>query len=143
MKDAGVSVRQRKKHKVTTNSNHKLPVFNNLLKRDFKVTQANKVYAEDITSIWTQEGWIYLLVVIDLYSRKVVGWSNEFQNECSLVCDVLKTAIWGHCLEVVLIYHSDQGSKYASSIFRNFLTTHGTIGSRFEKKCLNLVCSNT
>ncbi len=75
MKEAGVWVRSKKKYKVTTNSDHKQPVFDNLLKREFDVAQPNQAYVADITYVWTQEGWLYLAVVIDLYSRKVVGWS--------------------------------------------------------------------
>ncbi len=75
MKEAGVWVRSKKKYKVTTDSNHKLPLFDNLLNRQFDTKEANIAYVADITYIWTQEGWLYLAVVIDLYSRKVVGWS--------------------------------------------------------------------
>lgn len=73
MKDTGIQVRYKKKYKVTTNSNHKLPVFENMLERQFDVDAANCAYVQDITYIWTQEGWLYLAVVIDLYSRRVVG----------------------------------------------------------------------
>ncbi len=73
MKEADVKARQRKKFKVTTNSNHKQPVFDNLLERQFDVPQIDQVYASDVTYIWTQEGWLYLAVVIDLCSRRVVG----------------------------------------------------------------------
>ena len=83
MREACVQVRHRKKYKVTTNSNHKQPVFDNLLERQFDVSQTDQVYASDITYIWTQEGWLYLAVVIDLCSRKVVGWSMYgFAYEC-------------------------------------------------------------
>ena len=94
MKEAGVSVRQRKKYKITTNSNHKQPVFDNLLKRDFAVAQPDLAYAGDVTYIWTQEGWLYLAVVIDLFSRKVVGWSMSSRMKAGLVCDALKMSIW-------------------------------------------------
>ena len=73
MQEAGVQARQRKQYKVTTNSNHKQPVFDNLLAREFDVPETDTVYASDVTYIWTQEGWLYLAVVIDLCSRKVVG----------------------------------------------------------------------
>ena len=73
MREANVKARQHKKFKVTTNSNHKLPVFDNLLERQFDVQQTDQVYASDVTYIWTQEGWLYLAVVIDLCSRQVVG----------------------------------------------------------------------
>ncbi|PCJ43300.1 MAG: IS3 family transposase, partial [SAR86 cluster bacterium] len=75
MREAGVQVKRKRKYKVTTNSNHKLSLYDNLLERKFDVGQSDQVYASDVTYIWTQEGWLYLAVVIDLYSRKVVGWS--------------------------------------------------------------------
>ena len=73
MKEAGVWVRSKKKYKVTTNSDHKQPVFDNLFKREFDVAQPDQAYVADITYIWIQEGWLYLAIVIDLFSRKVVG----------------------------------------------------------------------
>ncbi len=85
MKEAGVSVKHRKKYKVTTNSNHKLPVYDNLVKREFTVAEPDQIYVADITYIWTQEGWLYLAVVIDLYSRKVVGWSMSSRMKAQLV----------------------------------------------------------
>jgi len=93
MREAGVSVRYRKKYKVTTNSNHQLPVFDNRLDRQFDVAKPNQVYVCDITYIWTQEGWLYLAVVIDLFSRKVVGWSMSSRTKAKLVCDALRMAI--------------------------------------------------
>ena len=75
MKEADVSVRRRRKYKVTTNSDHQQPVFDNVLSRDFDAQKPDQAYVSDITYIWTQEGWLYLAVVIDLFSRKVVGWS--------------------------------------------------------------------
>ena len=77
MEEAGAQVRHKKKFKVTTNSNHKLPLFENLLERDFDVEQPNQVFASDITYVWTQEGWLYLAVVIDLYSRKIVEYKKN------------------------------------------------------------------
>ena len=88
MKLAGVQAEQKKKFKVTTNSKHYLPVSPNLLKREFTVLQPNIAWVGDITYIWTKEGWLYLAVVIDLYSRRVVGWSidkrmtKQFSHGC-------------------------------------------------------------
>ena len=75
MKEAGVLVKRRKKFKVTTDSNHAKPLFDNVLDRDFASDGPDQAYVQDITYIWTQEGWLYLATVIDLYSRRVVGWS--------------------------------------------------------------------
>lgn len=133
MKEAGVSVRQRKKYKVTTNSNHKRPVFENLVKRDFAVSQPDRVYAGDVTYIWTQEGWLYLAVVIDLFSRKVVGWSMSSRMKAELVCDALKMAIWRRRPDKGLIHHSDRGSQYASRDFHTLLKIHGIQGSMSRK----------
>lgn len=93
MKAAKVQVRHRKKYKVTTNSNHKQPVFDNLVKRQFDVPEPDQVYVADITYIWIQEGWLYLAVVIDLFSRKVVGWTWS-RMKAQLVCDAL-TRLYG------------------------------------------------
>ena len=133
MREAGVQVRHRKKYKVTTNSNHKQPVFDNLLQRQFDVAQIDQVYAADITYIWTQEGWLYLAVVIDLCSRKVVGWSMSSRMKAQLVCDALKMAIWQRRPEAGLIHHSDRGSQYASKAFRQLLKAHGFKGSMSRK----------
>ena len=133
MKEADVKVCHRRKYKVTTNSNHKLPLFDNLVKRDFDVLQPNQVYAGDITYIWTQEGWLYLAVVIDLYSRKVVGWSMSSRMKAQLVCDALTMAIWQRQPEEGLIHHSDRGSQYASKPFKQLLKAHGVRGSMSRK----------
>jgi len=133
MKEAGVQVRHRRKYKVTTNSNHKQPVFDNLVQRQFDASEADKVYVADITYIWTQEGWLYLAVVIDLYSRKVVGWSMGSRMKAQLVCDALTMAIWQRKPKTGLIHHSDRGSQYASKAFRKLLKVHEINGSMSAK----------
>jgi putative transposase len=136
MCEAGVRVRQRKKYKITTNSNHKQPVYDNLLQREFDVAQIDQVYAADITYIWTQEGWLYLAVVIDLCSRKVVGWSMSSRMKAQLVCDALRMATWRRRPKAGLIHHSDRGSQYASKDFRRLLKAHDYQGSMSRKgKC--------
>ena len=120
MREASVQTRHRKKYKVTTNSNHKQPVYDNLLQRQFTVPKPDQVYAADITYVWTQEGWLYLAVVIDLCSRKVVGWSMSSRMKSQLVCDALKMAIWQRRPQAGLIHHSDQGSQYAVRHFENY-----------------------
>ena len=133
MRKAGVQVRHRKKYTVTTNSNHKLPLFENVLDRQFDVSGSDQVYASDVTYIWTQEGWLYLAVVIDLYSRKVVGWSMNSRMKAQLVCDALTMAIWLRRPKAGLIHHSDRGSQYASKAFRKLLKVHGIKGSMSRK----------
>jgi len=133
MKEAQVQVRHRKKYKATTNSNHRQPVYDNLLERQFDVKQPNEVYVSDITYVWTQEGWLYLAVVIDLYSRKVVGWSMSSRMKAKLVCDALRMAIWQRHPKAGLIHHSDRGSQYASQAFRRLLKAHELKGSMSRK----------
>ena len=125
MQQAEVQVRHRKKFKVTTNSNHQHAVYDNLLQRQFDVAQSDRVYAADVTYIWTQEGWLYLAVVIDLCTRKVVGWSMSTRMKSQLVCDALKMAIWQRRPKAGLIHHSDRGSQYASKAFRKLLKING------------------
>ena len=121
MRVLGLKANQKRKFKVTTDSNHNLPIKDNLLNREFDVNQKNKVWASDITYISTKEGWLYLAVMIDLYSRKVVGWSMQKRMTKSLVIDALKMAINRRDPQQGLIVHSDQGSQYASHDFQKLL----------------------
>ena len=104
-----------------------------VLNRAFEVNKADQVYAGDITYLWTQEGWLYLAVVIDLYSRKVVGWSMSPRMKSSLVCDALKMAVWQRKPKPGLVLHSDRGSQYASKDYRRLLKAHEFIGSMSRK----------
>ena len=133
MKEAGVEVKSRKKFKVTTDSRHAKPLFDNILNRDFAPEGPNQAYVQDITYIWTQEGWLYLATVIDLYSRRVVGWSMGSRMTAQLVCDALKMAIWQRRPDAGLIVHSDRGSQYASKAYRRLLKAQGFIGSMSRK----------
>jgi len=133
MKEAGVQVKHRKKYKVTTNSNHRQPLFDNVVDRQFDVDEPDQVYVGDITYLWTQEGWLYLAVVIDLYSRKVVGWSMGSRMKAQLVCDALTMAIWQRRPKAGLVVHSDRGSQYASKEYRRLLKAHGFVGSMSRK----------
>ena len=133
MKEADVSVRRRRKYKVTTNSNHQQPVFDNVLSRDFDAQKPDQAYVSDITYIWTQEGWLYLAVVIDLFSRKVVGWSMSSRMNAQLVCDALTMALWQRKPKAGLIHHSDRGSQYASRQFRQLLAQYKVTGSMSRK----------
>lgn len=133
IREAGVQVKYRKKYKVTTNSNHKQPVFDNVLNRQFMVEKRDKAYVGDITYLWTQEGWLYLAVVIDLYSRRVVGWSIGSRMKAQLVCDALKMAMWQRRPAAGLIVHSDRGSQYASKEYVGLLKDNGFVGSMSRK----------
>ncbi|QBS09004.1 IS3 family transposase [Legionella israelensis] len=133
MKEAGVMVRYRKKYKITTNSRHKKPVFENVLSRDFSPSAPDRAYVSDITYLSTQEGWLYLTVVIDLFSRKVVGWSMSSRMKADLVCDALKMALWQRKPKPGLIVHSDRGSQYASNEYRKLLNDWKCTGSMSRK----------
>ena len=133
MREAQITVRYRKKYKVTTNSKHKKPVFENVLNRNFAPQAPDRAYVSDITYLWTQEGWLYLAVVIDLFSRKVVGWSISSRMQAELVCDALKMALWQRKPKPGLIVHSDRGSQYASHEYQKLLKTWYCVGSMSRK----------
>ena len=135
MKEANVWVRYKKKYKVTTNSEHNKPVYANELEQNFDVQQPDQAWVQDITYIWTSEGWLYLAIVIDLYSRKVVGWSMGTRMKAQLVCDALTMAMWQRKPKAGLIVHSDQGVQYASHQYRRILRLHGYVGSMSKKGC--------
>ena len=107
MRLAGLSVRKKRKWKATTNSRHSLPVSPNVLSRDFAAAEPNCTWAGDITYIWTAEGWLYLAVILDLFSRLVVGWAMASRMNSKLVTDALKTALWRRRPSPGLILHTD------------------------------------
>jgi len=134
MREAGVWVRLRRRYRATTQRNHRKVVFPNRLQRDFAPSALNQVWAGDITYVWTHQGWMYLAVVIDLYSRKVVGWSLGRRLSSSLVCDALLMALWRRRPpKGQLIFHSDRGVQSASDAFRKLLEAHGIAGSMSRK----------
>lgn len=124
MRKAGLVCKTIKKFKTTTNSKHNETISPNLLNRNFKVDEPNKVWVGDITYIWTDMGWLYLATVIDLFSRKVVGWSMDNHMRTSLVNDALLMAIWQRKPPKGLIWHTDRGSQYASKNHRALLKQH-------------------
>lgn len=130
MKRAGICSKTTKKHRVcTTDSNHNLPIAENLLARDFSAARPNEKYVGDITYIRTTTGWLYLAVVIDLYSRMVVGWSMAVTMQATLVIDALQMAIDRYHPSPGLIMHTDRGSQYASQAHRDLLEQQGFIAS--------------
>ena len=133
MKQEGLRSKHTKRFKVTTNSKHDLNLSPNLLKREFTVEQPDRVYVSDITYIWTREGWLYLAVTIDLFSRLVVGWSLSSRMFSSLVIDALNMAISSRCPASGLIHHSDRGVQYASDAFQAVLDAHEYSGSMSYK----------
>jgi putative transposase len=125
MRKAGVECKQRRRYKVTTDSGHKLPVAENILNRKFTVAAPNRVWVADITYLWTQEGWLYLAAVLDLFSRRVVGWeiANHMREE--LVEDALKMAVGRRKPQPGLLHHSDRGSQYADGDYQKALKNAG------------------
>jgi transposase InsO family protein len=133
MGTAGLACKSKRKFTATTNSKHNLPIAPNHLDRQFTVTQPNQTYVGDITYIHTLEGWLYLAVVIDLYSRQVVGWSMAEHMRTKLVNDALLMAVWQRKPGKGLLWHTDRGSQYASDSHRALLQEHGITQSMSRK----------
>lgn len=133
MKAMRLQVKQKRKYKVTTDSAHRLPVAGNVLDRQFNPDQPNQVWGSDISYLWTQEGWIYVAVIIDLYSRRVVGWAIDRRMTRSLVIRALMMAINLRNPSPGLIHHSDRGSQYAAHAYQALLKQHGIICSMSRK----------
>jgi putative transposase len=126
MHDHGIVAKTARKFRVTTtDSNHDLPVAENLLDRQFNPSKANEAWVADITYIPTREGWLYLAVVEDLFSRMVVGWSMAEHMESRLVVDALAMAVQRRLPGEDLLAHSDRGSQYASEHYQLLLGKHG------------------
>ena len=133
MRLAGCCVKRKRKFKVTTNSKHKLPVAPNLLDQNFKVDKPNRAWVADLTYLWTHEGWSYLAIVMDLYSRQIVGWSMDKNMTKELVINAFNMAYWQRRPQEGLIFHSDRGSQYCSLEFRNRLESCKAVQSMSGK----------
>ena len=126
---------QAKKFKVTTDSEHDKPVAPDLLQQDFSAEEANRKWVSDITYIWTREGWMYLAVVMDLYSRAIIGWSMNRQMTQQLVCDALTMALFRQGFPQGTIIHSDRGSQYCSKKYQQLLQLNKLVCSMSRKGC--------
>jgi putative transposase len=124
MRENAIRARSAKKFRNTTDSNHSLPVAENVLDRQFEAQAPNKLWVADITYIPTREGWLYLAVVEDLYSRMAVGWSMAAHMESRLVVDALEMAVARRVPNEGLLTHSDRGSQYASGHYQQLLAKH-------------------
>lgn len=133
MRKNGIAARSRRKFKATTNSRHNLPVAENLLEQNFHIDSPNKVYASDITYIQTLEGWLYVVVILDIFSRRVVGWAMSERLTAEFVVRALQQAIGGRRPSSALIFHSDRGIQYACNDFKDVLNQHGFIQSMSRK----------
>lgn len=125
MRINGIKAKTKKRFKVTTNRNKTHSVSENLLKGNFTAAKRNQVWTSDITYIWTKQGWLYLAVIMDIYSRKIVGWSLDNHLSAELVINALTMALINRNPERGVIFHSDRGSQYTSSSLRNILTLYG------------------
>lgn len=133
MRGNGWRAKAAKKYKATTNSNHSLPVAPNLLEQNFTANAPDQKWVSDITYIWTDEGWLYLAVVLELYSRRVIGWAIAERMTAPLVCDALTMALWRHRMPKGVIVHSDRGSQYCSAAYQKLFTKHQLVCSMSKK----------
>jgi len=129
MRLAGITVKKQRRYKTTTKSNHRYPVSPNLIERCFQTARPNMVWVSDITYIKTREGWLYLAVVMDLYSRKIVGWALAKNMAVEIVKSALIMAIGRRKPGSGLIHHSDRGIQYACDEYRRLLQSYGMISS--------------
>jgi len=125
MKTMGLRGIQAKKFKVTTDSNHNKPVAPDLLEQDFTAVQPNQKWVSDITYVWTDEGWLYLAVVMDLYSRAIVGWAMDKRMTQQLVIDALTMALFRRRFPKGVIIHSDRGSQYCAAAYQRLIKEKG------------------
>ena len=142
----GIRAKGKRRFKITTDSRHDLPIAPNLLGQQFNVAEPDKVWVGDITYIATDEGWLFLAVVIDLFSRQVVGWSLRSDMTRSIVIDALRMAWFKRHpgKNAGVIFHSDRGSQYASGEFTAVLAEYGITSSMSRKgNCWDNACSET
>lgn len=129
MQEQGLRARTKRRFQTTTDSRHGLPVAANVLARQFTVPAPNLAWVTDITYIWTREGWLYLAVILDLFSRRIVGWSMSESISRQLPLDALTAALRQRTPSPGLVHHSDRGSQYASGDYQALLAAHGLVGS--------------
>ena len=144
MRRQGLVAKAARKFKVTTNSNHKLPVAPNVLEQNFETTKPNEKWVGDITYLMTSEGWLYLAVIIDLYSRQVVGWSMSERMTADLVCDALSMALFRRGFPEGVVVHSDRGSQYCSHDYRSLIERNKLQQSMSRKgNCWDNACAES
>jgi len=133
MREAGLRAKTIRRFRVTTESKHTLPVAENLLQRQFSAEAAGKVWVSDITYLWTRQGWLYLCVIMDLWDRKVVGWSIGERLTADLAVEALRKAVMRRQPQEGLMFHSDRGIQYCSEVFRTELRRHVMLQSMSRK----------
>ena len=125
MRENGIVIERTRKFKATTDSNHTFNIAPNLLDRDFHAPEPNQKWAGDISYIWTREGWLYLAVILDLHSRRIIGWAVSNRMKRNLAIRALKMAIALRSPPKGCIFHSDRGSQYCSHDYQQILREHG------------------
>ncbi len=133
MRGAQIRAKSARKWRATTQSSHRLPVAENTLDRGFSVPQPNRVWAGDISYVWTDEGWLYLAVVLDLHSRTVIGWAMGERLTAELATQALTMALWRRKPASGLLHHSDRGIQYAAGDYQRLLAQHGIACSMSRK----------
>ena len=133
MKIKGFRAKAARKFKATTNSNHSLQVAPNLLEQNFEAKRPNEKWVSDITYIPTDEGWVYLAAVMDLYSRKIIGWSLSERMTANIVVDALQMALGKRNKPKNVIVHSDRGSQYCSIVYQKLIEDHSLICSMSKR----------
>jgi transposase InsO family protein len=133
MREANIKTVWKRKFINTTDSKHHLPIAENILNRQFNPAEPNRAWASDITYVRTRTGWLYLAVVMELFSRKIIGWAMGPSMPAELVCRALRMAVEARKPGAGLILHSDRGSQYASHEYQNLLNQHGMICSMSRK----------
>ena len=129
MRQHGIRAKTVKKWRATTPSQHRFPVAANTLDRQFTVESPNRVWAGDLTYVWTPEGWLYLAVILDLYSRRVIGWAMGHRLTVDLAERALTMALVNRTPTAGLLHHSDRGSQYAATSYQQLLATRGITAS--------------
>lgn len=141
MRENGIAAKTKKKYKATTDSKHNYPVAVNILNQNFTVGRPNQVWVADITYIPTDEGWLYLAAIEDLFHRKIVGWAMDSTMTRRLVLDALKQAVGRHRPSAGLVHHSDRGSQYASHEYQQALKDYEMVSSMSRKgNCYDNAC---
>lgn len=130
----GIVTRRRRRFRITTNSKHHRWIAPNLLQRRFGAEQPNQVWAGDVTFVATRSGWLYLAVLLDLHSRRVIGWSMSDRNDLPLVTSALRMAIEQRQPKPGLVHHTDRGLLYAATSYRELMAEHGIVPSMSRKQ---------
>lgn len=142
MRDNGITGKTKRKYKATTNSKHNYPVAENLINQNFNIDRPNQIWVADITYIPTDEGWLYLAAIEDLFQRKIVGWAMNSTMTRQLTLDALRQAVKRYRPPAGLIHHSDRGSQYASHEYQQalrdyqFITSMSRKGNCYDNACM-------